>query len=65
MMDKWLPTLSTNRFIYFEGGEDFFMKEENTILHCKEGIKMSCEISEVNEKPLIEIHARHSFCVRF
>lgn len=24
MMDKWLPNLSTNQAIHFEGGDDFF-----------------------------------------
>ena len=24
MMDRWLPSLSTNQAIYFEGGEDYF-----------------------------------------
>ena len=61
MMDKWLPNLSTNQAIYFEGGEDFFYEGRKYDIVTKEGIKMSCEISEVNEEAFwIEIHARHS-----
>lgn len=61
MMDKWLPNLSTNQAIYFEGGEAFFYEGRKYDIVTKEGIKMSCEISEVNEDTFwIEIHARHS-----
>lgn len=61
MMDKWLPNLSTNQAIYFEGGEDFFYEGRKYDIVTKEGIKMSCEISEANEGTFwIEIHARHS-----
>ena len=61
MMDRWLPSLSTNQAIYFEGGEDFFYKGRKYDIVTKEGIKMSCEISEVKEETFwIEIHARHS-----
>ena len=61
MMDKWLPNLSTNQAIHFEGGEDFFYEGRKYDIVTKEGVKMSCEISEVNEEAfLIEIHARHS-----
>lgn len=61
MMDKWLPNLSTNQAIHFEGGEDFFYEGRKYDIVTKEGIKMSCEISEVNEEAfLIEIHTRHS-----
>ena len=61
MMDKWLPNLSTNQAIHFEGGEDFFYEGRKYAIVTKEGIKMSCKISEVNEEAFwIEIHARHS-----
>ena len=61
MMDEWLPSLSTNQAIYFKGGEDFFYEGRKYHIVTKEGIKMSCEISEVNEEAFwIEIHARHS-----
>jgi len=53
--------LSTNQAIYFKGGEDFFYEGRKYHIVTKEGIKMSCEISEVNEEAFwIEIHARHS-----
>ena len=61
IMDRWLPSLSTNQAIYFEGGEDFFYEGRKYHIVTKEGIKMSCEISGVNEEAFwIEIHARHS-----
>ena len=61
MMDEWLPSLSTNQAIYFKGGEDFFYEGRKYHIVTKEGIKMSCEISEVNEEAFwIEIHTRHS-----
>ena len=66
MMDKWLPNLSTNQAIHFEGGEDFFYEGRKYDIVTKEGIKMSCEISEVNEEAFwIEIHARHSLAFDF
>ena len=33
MMDKWLPNLSTNQAIHFEGGEDFFLRRKK-IRYC-------------------------------
>ena len=62
MMDKWLPNLSTNQAIYFEGGEDRRKKvrycdkrRDKNVLRNKRGL------SEVNEDTFwIEIHARHS-----
>ena len=61
MMDEWLPSLSTNQAIYFKGGKDFFYEGRKYHIVTKEGIKMSCEISGVNEEAFwIEIHASHS-----
>jgi len=39
MMDKWLPNLSTNQAIHFEGGEDFFYEGRKYDIVTKEGIK--------------------------